>query len=51
MFKKIEVNIPFADTLAQMSNNVKFMKEIMGNNKKLDAYGIVGLSQSYSAII
>ena len=31
IFKKLEVNIPFADALAQMLNYVKFMKEIMNN--------------------
>ena len=41
MFKKLEVNIPFAKALAQLPNYVKFMKEIMSNKKKLDAYGIV----------
>ena len=28
IFKKLEVNIPFADSLAQIPNYVKFMKEI-----------------------
>ena len=39
MFKKLEVNIPFAEVLARIPHYVKFMKEIMSNNKKLDAYG------------
>ena len=39
MFKKLEVNIPFVDALAQMPNYVKFMKEIISNKKKLDACG------------
>ena len=34
-----------------MSNYVKFMKEIMSNKKKLEAYGIVTLSENCSAII
>ena len=41
MFKRLEVNILFADALAQMSNHVKFMKEIMRNKKKLEAHGTV----------
>ena len=49
--KKLEVNIPFANALAQMSNYVKFMKEIMSNKKKLDASSIVSLSEKCSAII
>ena len=45
MFKRLEVNISFLDALAQMPNYVKFIKEIMSNKKKLDAYGIVSLSK------
>ena len=51
MFKKLEINISFADALAQMPNYVKFMKKIMSNKKKLEAYGIVNLFENYSAII
>ena len=51
MFKKLEINIPFAKALAQMPNYVKFMKEIMSNNKKLEAYGTVNLTENCSAII
>ena len=41
MFKKLEINIPFANALAQISNYVKFMKEIMSNKRKLEAYETV----------
>ena len=51
MFKKLEVNILFEDALGQIPNYVKFMKEIMSNKKKLDAYRIVSLSKKFSAII
>ena len=34
-----------------MPNYVKFMKEIMGNKKNLDACGIVRLSEKCSVII
>ena len=51
MFKKLEINIPFADALCQMLNYVKFMKEIMSNKKKLEAYGIVNLTKNCSIII
>ena len=51
MFKKFEINIPFTDVLAQMPNYVKFMKEIMINKKKLEAYGTVNLTKNCSAII
>ena len=51
MFNKFEVNIPFAKALAQMPSYVKFMKEIMSNKKKLDAYGTFSLTENCSAII
>ena len=51
MFKTLQVNIPFVEALAQIINYVKFMKEIMRNKKKLDAYGIVSLSKICSEII
>ena len=51
MFKKLEINISFVIALAQMPNYVKFMKEIMSNKKKLEAYKTVTLSKNCSAII
>ena len=51
MFKKLKINFPFTDALAQMPNYVKFMKEIMSNKKKLEAYGIVNLTKNCSAVI
>ena len=51
MLKKLEINILFADALAQMPNYVKFMKEIISNKKKLEAYGTMNLSENCSAII
>ena len=51
MFKKLEINIPFANALAQMPNYVKFMKEIMSNKRKLESFGIVNLSENCSSMI
>ena len=51
MFKKLEINIPFSDALAQMPNYVNFRKEIMRNKKKLEAYRKVNLSENCSVII
>ena len=34
MFKKIEINIPFAEALAQMLNYTKFLKDILSKKKK-----------------
>ena len=52
MFRKLEINIHFAEALSQMSHYAKFMKEIINKKKKeFDEYGIVSLSTNYSAII
>ena len=51
MFKKLEINILFADALAQKPNYIKFIKDIMSNKKKLEAYGIINLIENCSAII
>ena len=51
MFRKLEINIPFAEALAQMPHYAKFMKEIVIKKKKLDENGIVSLSTKCSAII
>ena len=34
MFKKIKMNIPFAEALAQMPNYTKFLKDILSMKKK-----------------
>ena len=34
MFKKMEINIPFAEALAQMPNYSKFLKDILRKKKK-----------------
>ena len=51
MFKKLEINIPFAEALAQMPHYAKFMKDIISKNRKLDEGGVVSLSATCSAII
>ena len=51
MFKKIEVNIPFAEALAQMPHYAKFMKDILCKKRKLDEEGAVSLSATCSAMI
>ena len=39
MFKKLEINIPFAEALAQLPNYEKFMKGIISKKMKLDDCG------------
>ena len=51
MFRKLEINIPFAKALAQMPHYAKFVKEIINKKRKLDECGIVNLSTNCSAII
>jgi len=36
MFKKLHINISFADALAQMPKYGKFIKDILRNKKKLE---------------
>ena len=51
MFKKIEVNIPFAEALAQMPHYAKFMKHILSKKRKFDEEGVVSLSATCSVMI
>ena len=51
MFRKMEINIPFVEALAQMPHYAKFVKEIISKKRKLDENGIVSLSANCSAII
>ena len=50
MFKKLEINIPFVETLAQMPHYAKFMKEIISKRRKLDENGVVSLLMSLKLI-
>ena len=51
MFNKLEINIPFAEALAQMHHYAKFMKDILNKKRKLDKDGVVGLSANCSVKI
>ena len=51
VFKKLHINIPFADALQQMPSYVKFMKEILSNKRKLEDYETVCLTEECSAIL
>ena len=51
MFKKLEINIPFAEALAQIQHFSKFMKDIIIKKRKLDEIGVVILFANCSAII
>ena len=50
MFKKIEINIPFAETLAQMPNYAKNFKDILSKKRRFAEEGVVSLA-TCSAVI
>ena len=51
IFKKIEINIPFAEVISQMPIYAKFLKEILSKKRKIAEEGIVNLTATCSAII
>ena len=51
IFKKLQVNILFADALQLMPHYAKFMKEIMTKKRKIEEHGTINLSKQCSAII
>ncbi|XP_022893886.1 uncharacterized protein LOC111408350 [Olea europaea var. sylvestris] len=51
VFKKLHINIPFADALAQMPSYTKFMKDILSNKRKLVEHETVMLMEECSAIL
>ena len=51
VFKKLHINILFADALEQMSNYVKLMKEILSNKRSLLNFETVNLTEKCSVIL
>ena len=51
IFKKIEINIPFADAITQILNFAKFLKDILSKKKKIAEEGAVSLTATCSAVI
>ncbi|XP_062086161.1 uncharacterized protein LOC133792268 [Humulus lupulus] len=51
VFKKLHINIPFAEALEQMPSYVKFMKDILSNKRKMGDYETVALTEECSAIL
>ncbi|KAL8155198.1 hypothetical protein AgCh_000542 [Apium graveolens] len=51
MFKKLHINIPFAEALEQMPNYAKFMKGILSRKVKLDDLETVGLTEECGAVL
>ena len=51
VFKKLHINIMFADALEQMPSYVKFMKDILSKKRRLSDFEIVNLTEECSAIL
>ncbi|XP_061360631.1 uncharacterized protein LOC133304597 [Gastrolobium bilobum] len=51
IFKKLQVNIPFAEALESMPNYAKFMKDLLSRKHKLKECETVALTEECSAII
>ena len=51
IFKKIEINIPFAEGINQMPNYAKFLKEVLSKKRKIAEEGIVNLTATCNAVI
>ncbi|KAL5577484.1 hypothetical protein UlMin_019183 [Ulmus minor] len=51
IFKKLHINIPFAEMLEQMPKYAKFMKEILSKKRKLGDYETVMLNEECSAVL
>ncbi|XP_039118013.1 uncharacterized protein LOC120253863 [Dioscorea cayenensis subsp. rotundata] len=45
IFKKLHINIPFAEVLEQMPSYAMFMKEILSNKRKLKDYETIAILQ------
>ena len=51
MFKKIEINIPFFEALAQMLNYTKFLKDILSKKMRFVEEGVVSVTTTCSVVI
>ncbi|WP_217833143.1 hypothetical protein, partial [Picosynechococcus sp. PCC 7002] len=46
IFKKLEINLPFAEALEQMPKYAKFMKEVLSKKKRYGDYETVALTEN-----
>ncbi|KAA3460477.1 Integrase, catalytic core [Gossypium australe] len=51
LLKKLHINLPFTEALSQMSNSVKFLRELLSNKRKLDDASHVELNVVCLAIL
>ena len=50
-FKKLELNIPFAEALTEIPIYAKYLKDIITNKRRWDDNQTVELTETYSSII
>ena len=51
VFKKLHINIPFAEALENMPCYAKFLEKILSNKRTLEEFETVALSEEYIAVI
>ncbi|XP_073313433.1 uncharacterized protein [Primulina huaijiensis] len=51
VFKKLHINILFADALMQMPSYAKFLKDILANKRKLEDHMTINLTENCSALV
>ena len=51
VFKKLHINIPFTEVLAQMPSYAKFLKDILSKKRRLEDHETVMLIEECSTII
>ena len=51
VFKKLHINIPFADVLEQMPSYVKFMKDILSRKRRLSEFETVNFTEECNVIL
>jgi len=51
LLKQLRVNIPFVEAISQMPKYAKFLKEILGNKRKLEEFATIKLNEECSAIV
>ena len=50
-FRKLTINIPFAEALEQMPSYAKFMKQVLSKKKRLEEFETVALNEECSAVL
>lgn len=51
IFKKLHINISFAEALKQMPSYVKFLKDILSSKRRLEEFETMALTEEYSVIL